>query len=39
MIKELQWNDGGYRVAVWFHQVAGTWTAIDSLKWHNTIEF
>jgi hypothetical protein len=39
MIKELQWKDGTYRIAVWFHKINDTWTAFESVKWHNSIAF
>ena len=39
IVKEWRWSDGEYHIAVWFRQTASEWTAIDSLRWHESIAF
>lgn len=38
-IRELWWKDGDYTISVWFHRVNKKWVALDSLKWHKSIQF
>lgn len=38
-IRELVWKYRRYSVAVWFHQVEGRWTALDTCRWKQGIAF
>lgn len=38
-IRELTWSKGDERLTVWFHNINGTWRAINKYEWHKDMEF
>ncbi len=35
----IWWDDDGYWIALWLHQINGQWVVLDSCRWNKHVVF